>query len=199
MESLFDNETMSLWLVNYGSVALFFLLALGVFALPIPDETLMILSGILMFKGHLPIHSTILSSYAGSMCGITLSYLFGRTAGSFIIHRYGRWFGLTEEHLQKAHNWFERFGKWTLVIGYFIPGIRHLTGFSAGTTELEYRQFALFAYTGALLWATVFLSIGYFLGDYFLTAVSLVEIKTEYIIVTLAALIIGYCIYRYKR
>jgi membrane protein DedA with SNARE-associated domain len=52
-----------------------------------------------------------------------------------------------------------------LTFGYFVPGVRHLTAYAAGVSYVQPRIFALFAYLGALLWASTFLSIGYFLGD----------------------------------
>ncbi len=160
------HDTFAILLLDYGSIALFFLLALGIVALPIPDETLMVISGVLIHQGHLYALPTIIAAYLGSMCGMTLSYILGRTAGHFIVKRYGKWIGINDQNLQKAHDWYEYLGKWTLTFGYFIPGVRHITGIFAGMTELEYSKFALFAYTGAFLWATVFLSIGYFFGPY---------------------------------
>lgn len=199
METAFDNETLALWLNLYGSVALFFLLAFGIFALPVPDETLLVLSGILMFNNRLPIHSTIFYSYAGSMCGITLSYLLGRTAGSYIIHKMVGWLGIKEHHLQKAHDWFEHLGKWTLVFGYFLPGVRHVTGILAGMTELNFRQFALYAYFGAVLWVSSFLALGYFLGDYVISALPKLEFKMEYVIFGIIICVGGYLLYRYYK
>lgn len=166
MELLSENSSLSLWLLQYGSFALFGLLAVGILALPVPEETLMVLAGALMSHGNLSITTTVLSAFLGSVCGISMSYFIGRTAGHYFLHKIGPWIGLTEKRLQKAHEWFERFGTWTLMIGYFIPGLRHFTGFSAGTTDLEFNRFALFAYTGAFLWVSVFLSFGYFFGDY---------------------------------
>lgn len=162
MDFLFDNETLSLWLTHYGSIALFFLLVFGIIALPIPEETLMVLAGILIGKEKLSIPFTMLAGYAGSICGITISYWIGRTAGHYLVLKYGKWVGITEKRFQKAHEWFERFGKWTLLIGYFIPGLRHFTGLTSGITEMEFKHFALFAYTGAVIWVSIFLSIGYF-------------------------------------
>ena len=52
-------------------------------------------------------------------------------------------------------------GKWALIIGYFIPGVRHLTGYVAGGLRLPWRYFALFAYSGALLWVSLFIGAGY--------------------------------------
>lgn len=165
MEALLDSNTLTTWILQYGGLALFILLTLGILALPVPEETLMVLCGILMQKGNLNIPSTVIAAYLGAMCGISMSYLLGRTAGHYVLAKYGKWIGLTHKRLEKVHTWFERFGKWTLFIGYFIPGIRHFTGFVAGTSDLTYRQFALYAYSGAFFWVSMFLSIGYFFGS----------------------------------
>ncbi|CAF23680.1 DedA family protein [Candidatus Protochlamydia amoebophila] len=154
------------WLEQYGVFALFALLALGIIAFPVPEETLLVISGILMKNGSLKITETIIACLGGSVCGITASYLLGLKAGIYFFNRTGKWFGLTQKHLDKAHQWFERFGKWALFIGYFIPGVRHFTGFSAGMSRLEFKEFTLFAYSGALVWVSSFLSLGYFFGDY---------------------------------
>lgn len=169
MEHLLNSEMLSHWLMHYGSIAIFVLLAVGIIILPVPEETLMVIAGILMRKGSLNIHSTLVAAYAGSISGITVSYILGRTAGYYLIHNYGKWVGLNQEKIDKVHQWFEKFGKWTLTIGYFIPGIRHFTGFASGMSQLDYKQFALFAYSGAVIWVTTFISIGYFFGEYCFT------------------------------
>ncbi len=191
LEYLPDIDALTVWLVEYGSVALFILLALGIVALPVPEETLMVISGVLMASNVLHIPSTIVAAFLGSVTGITMSYLLGKTAGTYLLHRWGSWFGITEKRMEQAHYWFERFGKWTLVVGYFIPGVRHLTGFCAGMTELEYRTFAIYAYLGALLWVTTFLSIGYFFCDHCLHFFATLELTADDVIhIALAAIII---------
>ena len=77
------------------------------------------------------------AAFAGSACGITLSYVLGRTFGLKLIHRYGRYLRITEDHVEKAHAWFRRAGHWSLTFGYFIPGVRHFTAYAAGMSELE--------------------------------------------------------------
>ena len=101
-----------------------------------------------MFKGHLELPLAFAAALAGSLCGITISYTLGRTFGLELIHRYGRYLRITEEHVDKAHAWFERVGHWGLTFGYFVPGVRHLTAYAAGMSDLEPQQFALFAYSG---------------------------------------------------
>ncbi len=191
MDPVPSLDTFTIWLVEYGAVSLFFLLALGIVALPIPEETLMVIAGAFMSNGSMNIPSIIVSAYLGSVCGITLSYVLGRTVGLFFIHKYGGWIGLTEARLQTAHRWFERYGKWSLTFGYFVPGVRHFTGLCAGATYLDARHFALFAYTGAFFWVTVFLSLGYFFGNYWPQLYNFVELSIDWMILGVLVLLIG--------
>ena len=196
MDILFDNEILSQWLMHYGSIVLFLLLLSGILILPVPEETLMVLSGVLMSKGHLNIVSTIIAAYAGSIAGITLSYVLGRTAGHYLITKYGSWLGLTDKHLDNVHRWFERFGKWTLMIGYFIPGVRHFTGFMSGMSEMNFKQFALYAYMGAIVWVSTFLSLGYFSGNFVFSLIKKLEINIdENAVIVIIFLIISYLLY----
>ena len=165
MELLADHETLRLWLVEYGALALFGLLALEIIALPIPGEPLMVLTGVLIFEGDLALAPTVMAAYLGSIAGISVSYILGRTAGSYLVLAYGPKIGLSNRRMDRVNSWFSRFGKWTLVLGYFIPGLRHFTGLTAGMTGLDTRQFFLYGYGGAIVWVTIFISMGYFLGD----------------------------------
>jgi membrane protein DedA with SNARE-associated domain len=153
------------WIAHYGIVAIFVLLLLGVFGLPIPDETLLTFAGVLVRQGQLHLIPTILAAALGSMCGITISYTLGRALGLEVVDRYGRWFHVSRADLQHIEQWLERWGKWTLTVGYFVPGVRHLTAIVAGSSRLPRRTFALFAYSGALIWATTFITLGWYVGE----------------------------------
>jgi membrane protein DedA with SNARE-associated domain len=131
----------------------------------VPDETLLAFAGYLVFKGRLHLAPTMAVAFLGSVSGVTISFTLGRTAGTFVIERFGAYLHLTGERIERAHQWFEHLGKWSLMIGYFIPGIRHLTAFVAGSTKLEPLVFALYAYTGGLIWSATFIASGYFLGE----------------------------------
>jgi len=56
-------------------------------------------------------------------------------------------------------------GRWTLTFGYFIPGVRHFTAYAAGMSDLKPHVFAVFAYSGALIWVSTFITLGYVLGE----------------------------------
>jgi membrane protein DedA with SNARE-associated domain len=153
------------WIVLHGPAALFLLLLLGVVGLPIPDETLLVFCGYLISKGRMQAAETFLAGVAGTWCGISLSYTIGRTFGLGVVHRFGKYLHITEERLGKVHVWFDRIGHWALFVGYFIAGVRHFTAIVAGISRLRFRSFAMYAWSGGVLWVASFLTLGYFLGE----------------------------------
>jgi membrane protein DedA with SNARE-associated domain len=159
MESVFG------WIAHYGYVGIFGLLMLGIVGLPIPDETLLLFTGYLIFKHELEPLAAFASGFLGSICGITVSYALGRTLGLYLLTHLGRFLHVEPEQLDHVRAWYERQGKYGLIISYFIPGIRHLEGYVAGSSKLPLPVFATFAYLGGLLWSICFITIGYFLGD----------------------------------
>jgi membrane protein DedA with SNARE-associated domain len=153
------------WIAVYGAAALFGLLMLGIVGLPVPDETLLTFAGVLVGRGTLSFIPTWLAGVLGGISGITCSYFIGRTTGLTLVRRYGKWVHLDAGQIERAGRWLSRRGKWSLTFGYFIPGVRHVTGVLAGTSGLEYRVFATFAYLGAFLWATGFVLLGWYASE----------------------------------
>jgi membrane protein DedA with SNARE-associated domain len=159
-------ENVLQWVSTYGYAAIFSLLVLGIVGLPVPDEWLLVFSGYLAFSGRLSTPGAFGAALLGSVCGITCSYWLGRRFGLPFLHtKFGRHLHISDLQIRRAHDWFHRIGHWSLVIGYFIPGVRHFTALIAGTSCLEYPEFAKFAYSGALLWVSTFLFIGYHFGE----------------------------------
>jgi len=150
---------------HYAYGGIFTLLMFGVVGLPIPDEFLLTFVGYLVFRRDLSFAPAVASAFAGSACGITLSYVLGRTAGAWVIHRFGRLLHVDEADLRRAHEWFERLGGWSLTFGYYVAGVRHLTALAAGMADFKPPKFAAYAYMGALLWSTTFIGLGIFLGE----------------------------------
>ena len=187
------------WITQYGYIAIYALLVFGIVGLPVPDETLMTFTGYLVYTGHLSLVPAWLAAFCGSASGITISYILGRTFGLALIHRYGKYFRIKQEHVDKAHAWFEKRGHWSLTFGYFIPGVRHFTAYAAGMSDLEPPPFVLFAYSGAALWASTFIGLGYFLGERW-EAVER-NIRSYMLWLTIAGVIAGasYLVWRKKR
>jgi len=158
-------ESLLSWLGQHGYSGLFFLLMLGILGLPIPDETLLVFCGYLIYKGKLCASEAFVSGFAGSVCGITLSYFLGLKFSREVIFRYGKYLRITPTHVEDVSRWFQSFGLWLLSIGYFIPGVRHFTALVAGMSRLGVGRFASYAYPGAAVWVASFLTLGYVFGE----------------------------------
>ena len=101
------------------------------------------------------------------------------------------------ERMEKTSRWFSKHGNKLLIIAYFIPGIRHITGYFSGITRIPFRTYAWFAYSGAFLWVTVFISLGKILGPQWGQFHS--SVKKYLIIGGIVAAIILVAIYMYKK
>jgi membrane protein DedA with SNARE-associated domain len=156
------TETIFRWITEYGYLAIFVLMMLGT---PMPDEVLLAFAGYLVYEGRLQLFPTMAAAFLGSVCGITISYGFGRTIGNYLITKFGPAVKITEDKVTRVQTWFDRVGKWGLLFGYLLPGVRHLIAFGAGTSKLPLSVFALFAYTGGFIWSVTIISAGYYLGS----------------------------------
>lgn len=153
------------WIGRYGYAGIFFLLMLGIVGIPVPDEAILTFVGYLTFKGDLALLPSLGAAFSGSAAGISLSYGLGRLFGSQVIAKLGPLLHLSPEHLTNGQLWIQRWGKYALLVAYFIPGVRHLAALLTGASGLRLSAFAPFAYCGALLWSTTFIAIGYGLGE----------------------------------
>jgi membrane protein DedA with SNARE-associated domain len=182
------------WISAYGPAAIFVLLALGVFGLPVPDETLLTFCGALVRRGHLHFIPTVIAAIAGSMGGITLSYVVGRTLGLGAVDRFGRWMHVTRADLARVERWFEHSGRWVLTFGYFIPGVRHFTALVAGSASLPVPVFARYAYSGAAIWVLTFVTIGWYVGPAWETALATAHRHTAVLGVAVGVIAVAYVV-----
>jgi membrane protein DedA with SNARE-associated domain len=181
------------WLVRFGAPLLFFAQVFGIFGVPIPDELLLTVAGALVASGRMQLATTAFAAVAGCLTGITLSYGLGRWIGLPVLHAR---FASHREVLERAQDWFRRFGGWLLTFGYFIPGVRHVTAIAAGSGCLEYHRFAVFAYSGGIIWCSVFLALGYFAGDRWPEVIAAVRTHTVRIAVIAGSALVLYAILR---
>lgn len=152
-------------IAQYGYIALYILIALGVVGVPVPDELLMMFIGYLASVNLLHYGAAAAVSFMGTMTGMLCNYWAGRKFGKPLLSKYGKWFKLTPKRLTKAEQWFDRYGPWTVSFGYFIPGIRHLTCYLSGVSGMDHRKYVIYASLGAIIWCLLFITFGYFVGS----------------------------------
>lgn len=151
------------WIPRYGYVAVAGLLAASIIV-PVPDDALLLVTGSLVYQGELAYVPAVAVGALGSAAGMTVSYGLGRWLGPRLVERAGRLVHLDNARLEASRGWYVRWGKLSVFFGYFVPGLRHVAAFLAGSSGLPWVLFAALGYSGGLVWATVMVTLGYFFG-----------------------------------
>lgn len=149
---------------HYGYLFLLGGLLVELIGFPTPGEIMMGYCGYLIYQGKMNYIYSIVIALLGVIIGITFSYWIGYILGYPFFNKYGKYFHLKPEKLDKTTKWFERYGKRIIFFAYFIPGVRHVTGYFSGISRISYKKFAINAYLGAALWVITFVSLGKALG-----------------------------------
>jgi membrane protein DedA with SNARE-associated domain len=151
-------------LEHFGYFGIIIALIGGIIGLPIPDEVLLTYVGFNVFQGKLSFIFSLISAFVGATGGISLSYFIGYKFGLPLLKKFGPKIHITEQKINRTKKLFEKFGPSLLLIGYFIPGVRHLAAYIAAVNSFPFRKFAVYAYTGALIWTFTFITLGRKLG-----------------------------------
>jgi membrane protein DedA with SNARE-associated domain len=161
-ETLF--QTLSLFFSHYGLWVVFFGVMLENAGVPVPGETVLLFAGFLAYRGDVDLWWAIVIGMAGASLGDTLGYLVGRFAGKPFVEKYVRRFSLLSRQFGRAEKEFRRHGHWAVFVGRFITGLRVFAGPLAGMFRMAYPRFLFFNFTGAMIWATTIVSVGFIFG-----------------------------------
>lgn len=137
--------------------------AIDATGLPFPGRFLLIIAGTLSAGGP-DATWVVLSAAAGALVGDHLLYLLGTAGGDRVLSLYCRWTLGSAHCVRTAERYFERFGGATVIIGRFVTGVRLFAVALAGSGGISYWRFLVFDVVGALIWASVFVLVGYFFG-----------------------------------
>lgn len=185
---------------HYGYFGIIIALVGGIIGLPIPDEVLLTYVGYNVFEGKMSYLPSLLSAFAGACGGISLSYFLGVKLGLPFLIKFGPKLHITEEKVSRTRKLFLKFGPFLLFVGFFIPGVRHITAYLAGINGYSYRRFALFAYSGAVTWCFSFITLGKVLGkNWILVGTYLSKYSIYLILAFLLGCLIFYTFWRKKR
>lgn len=184
---------------QHSYLILFIGIFLELMALPISGELLMSYAGFFVYKGEMNYFLAILTVFLSAGAGITLTYWIGKAGGYKLIEKYGKYVHLGPERYKKIAAWFERSGSKLLVFAYFIPGVRHFTGYVSGVSKIPFRKFVIPAYTGASLWGICFITLGTVLGPKWDTFHQAAGKYLIVFLIVLAVLLGSYLIFRFYK
>ncbi|HCU12060.1 MAG TPA: hypothetical protein DGB72_08040 [Gemmatimonadetes bacterium] len=153
------------WAGLFGLAAIIFSetgLLIGVF---LPGDSLLVTAGLLAARGYLNVYALAPVLTVAAICGNSVGYFIGRATGPRIFNRENSLF-FNKKHAIRAHEFYEKHGRKTIVLAQFMPIIRTFGPVVAGVGGMEFRTFITFNIMGAVLWIWSMVAIGYFLGSY---------------------------------
>jgi len=176
---------------QYGYLAIFFLLWLGIVGLPIPDELVVATGGFLASIGLLNPFYSFLAGYLGVASGLTIGFLLGKYFGRPIL----RWLSKSEKMrhaVDRSTVMLEKYGTTALCISYLFPVVRHVVPYLVALGGMSYRRYALLSYPIGLVWTTAFYFLGYVFGNNVEAIIGIIRKYGFYaLLVVVAVLAIG--------
>jgi membrane protein DedA with SNARE-associated domain/membrane-associated phospholipid phosphatase len=150
---------------HYGYLVILFGVMLESTGVPLPGETILIASGILVQRGHLDLGYVIVFGILGAVVGDQIGYWVGRGGGRPFVLRWGRYVFITPQRLGRAEAFFERHGGKAVFLARFFSGLRVVGALVAGISRMRWGTFILYNALGGAVWATAVVLVGYFLGS----------------------------------
>src|ERR671912_141908 len=182
--------TKGLLLTYFGLVFIVFAetgLAVGFF---LPGDSLLVVAGVGARIPPRPPQVVLLlrPPFRGPVVGDAVGYYTGRTLGPRLFTRQRSLF-FRPSHLQKAHEFYEKYGGKTIIIARFVPIVRTFAPIVAGAAQMPYRRFVVYNVLGGFLWVFSMILAGYFLGNILKTQFSIdLEEHIEWVIIIVVTL-----------
>jgi membrane protein DedA with SNARE-associated domain len=132
---------------------------------PIPSELILPLAGFYVGKGDLNFIWAVLAATAGAVAGALVIYAVARYGGRRMLLRYGKILRIREKDLDRADEWFDRYGVWIVLGGRLVPGARSLVSIPAGLSEMPVWRFVTLTALGSALWNSALVGAGWALGS----------------------------------
>ena len=157
----------------------------------LPGDSLLFAAGALASRAGSPINLWILIPviFAAAVIGDSVNYEIGKWLGPKVFRRKDSWL-LNQNHLHKAHAFYEKYGGKTIILARFIPIIRTFAPFVAGIGKMTYLHFISYNIIGAAAWVLLFI-----FGGYWFTDLPLVQNHFHYVIVAIIVISVLPAIY----
>ena len=155
---------------TYGYFGIAFLIMAENLFPPIPSEVILTFAGFFTTYTTLHLPGTILSATIGSLLGAVILYAFGKLLSpskmdSLISGKVGKTLRLKKEDIQKAMDWFDSKGNYTVFLCRFIPIVRSLISIPAGMANMHFPRFLWLTAWGSFLWNTLLIFLGAWAGS----------------------------------
>jgi membrane-associated protein len=131
----------------------------------LPGDSLLITAGIFSYAGVIPLKWLLLPVMFCAIAGDQIGYWIGRSAGVALYRREDSFF-FRRSHLQRAHDFYEKYGGRAVILARFVPIVRTFCPPVAGAAKMPYSRYLLFDVFGGVFWISAMILGGYSLGHF---------------------------------
>jgi membrane protein DedA with SNARE-associated domain len=148
------------WVLHGGYWGIIALMAMESSIIPIPSEIVIPPAAFLAARGDLSMTGVIVSGTIGSYLGSAIGYWLCLLIGRPLILRFGKYFLVTHDKLERAEVWLQRYETGGVFFARLLPVIRHLISYPAGLVRMNFWKFSLATIAGSALWCSVLAYLG---------------------------------------
>lgn len=150
---------------RFGYLGMFLSMILEAIIIIIPSELILATGGILASQKIFSFWGAFFIGLFGSVFCAAIIYWMGRLGGRPFIEKYGKYFFMKKEDIDKADEWFGRYGMFAAFIGRNFPIVRTFISLPIGMTRLSFLKFMIYTTLGSIPWTFAFVYVGYSLGN----------------------------------
>jgi len=129
----------------------------------LPGDSLLVTAGIFSAAGVIPLKWLLLPVMLCAIVGDQIGYWIGRSAGTALYRREDSFF-FRRNHLQRAHDFYEKYGGRAVILARFVPIVRTFCPPVAGAAKMSYPSYLVFDIFGGIFWVGAMILGGYSLG-----------------------------------
>ena len=152
-------------IMKYGYIGMFIGMVLEAVIIAIPSELILATGGILASKGIFSFWNAFLTGLLGSVFCAVVIYYMGYFGGKPFVKKYGKYFFMKEEDIEKSDSWFNKYGMISALLCRNLPIVRTLISLPIGITKQSFIKFVIYTTIGSIPWTLAFTYFGYVLGD----------------------------------
>jgi len=194
------SQLMNRLVDSFGYVGLVLVMLIENIIPPIPSEIVLPFAGFQVAEGAMNLPLVLLVTTLGAFAGTSVFYYLGRLLGDqrvrHLITRFGRYVLLREADYDEALALFHQRGSKVVFWARFMPGVRSLISLPAGVAGMSFRRFAVFTLAGTVLWNSVLVLAGMFLGSRWELVLEVVDRLESVLWVLLGVLVVGWFVWQ---
>jgi membrane protein DedA with SNARE-associated domain len=164
----------------------------------VPAELVLPLAGYWVYEGEMNLFGAIFAGSIGGVLGPLTLYALGRYGGRIAILKFGKYFFIKEEHIEKSDQFFEKHGGAVAFLGRFIPGVRTAISIPCGIAKMSVWKFIIYTYLAMLPVTAGYVYLGYILGPQWEKAGELFSQYANFLLIPISLLIIWMIVKRRK-